>query len=266
MNVNLVSINNILLIRYPDNSMQLGEALWAASKEVENFYNFGEQRAVFRRSYLSETMPESIQKKGAAGPSVLKKMWDFFTGSGNQPVEKEANEVMMNVSQADSKWDTAEAQYVRSYDAGKIAQLARELAGERPSDETQVVVTDLVLVPPPEWRYVIWDGNVISIAPTDPEFWNMKDSNRNAIIKHRVRTACLSVVGQLIGLRRCDNERCFLFGNVDSVTRLDNMVVLGPEHNIEALSQRGFEIFAEEPGKVQPITDNPKTEAESELR
>jgi hypothetical protein len=195
-------------------------------------------------------------------------MREFFTGSSNRPVEEVSSEVMTRILQSDSKWATTAGPYVRSFDAGKIAQLAWELTRSGPSDvwsrdvKMQVVVTDLVLVPPQGWRYIIWSRDVISIAPTDPKFWNMKESNRKSIIKHRVRTACLSAVGQLMGLQRCDNERCFLYKNVDSVTRLDDMVVLGPEHNIGALSQKGFEIFTIIPGEVQDIKDNPMSDSE----
>jgi len=228
--------------------MELGEALWAAFKEVEKFYNYGEKRAIFRRYYISEIIPESMQ--------------GFFAESSDPLVEETNTERKILVQKNDPRWDSVAGTYIRSYDAASIAQLAWALAGLRPSDEMQVVVTDLVLNPPRDWRYVIWDRNVISIAPTDPKYWNLKESNRNDLVKHRVRTACLSIVGELIGLERCDNERCFLFKNVDSVTRLDDMVVLGPEHNIEALTNRGFEILATNPADEQDIKENPKTKAE----
>jgi hypothetical protein len=265
----VITINQVLLLRDPRYSEELGEALWAAFREVENFYNDGEQRAVFRRYYFSETIPESIQKRETGeAVSAVQKMREFFTGSGNRPVGEVSSEVTTRILQNDSKWATTAGPYVRSFDAGKIARLAWELthAGSEESwsreGTMQVVVTDLVLVPPEGWRYIIWSRDVISIAPTDPKFWNMKEANRKSILKHRVRTACLSVTGQLIGLKRCDNERCFLCKNVDSVTRLDDMVVLGPEHNIGALSQKGFEIFAIIPGKVQDIKDNPMSDTE----
>jgi hypothetical protein len=265
----MISINQILLLRDSAYSMELGEALWSAFKEVENFYNDGEPRAIFRRYYMSEFIPDSIQKKdtGSALP-IRQKMRNFFSGGQIQPEGQIIREEMRSISSDDSKWASTEGMYVRNYDASKIASLAWELAGSGPQEgwsrngTMQVVVTDLVLVPPPNWRYIIWSKDVISIPPVDPKYWHMQESNRKTIIKHRVRTACLSVVGQLMGLQRCNNERCFLFRDVDSVTRLDDMVVLGPEHDIKALSQRGFEIFSIKPEEVQDIQDSPKGKSE----
>jgi hypothetical protein len=266
MNKSVISINQVLLFRDSTNSKELGEALWAAAKEVENFYKLGEQPAVFRRIYLSEVIPETINRSitGTNLP-LLRKILGFFSGTADQDINKETPELTIGGRQSESRWKKVEGKFARTYDAEKILQMVRELAGEEQSTINPVVVTDVMLTPPPEWRYIIWDGDktgtVISIPPTDPKFWRIRDPNRIAIIKHRVRTAFLSTVGESIGLKRCDNERCFLFGDVDSVTRLDSMVVLGPEHNIKALKQRGFEIMPTDPTKVQVVTENPEPEA-----
>lgn len=264
----MITINQVLLLKDPAYSTELGEALWAAFREVENFYNEGEKRADFRRFYMSEAIPDSISKKDSGCTvSPLQKMRYLFSGVSVQPVGGKDWELTRTISQSDKQWTSTEGQFIRNYDSGRIARMAWELAVSGPDKRSsgnstmQVVVTDLVLTPPPGWRYIIRSRDVVSIAPTDPQFWHMKDPNRNAIVKHRVRTACLAVVGQLLGLEQCDNERCFLFRNVDSVTRLDDMVVLGPEHNIPALSERGFEIIARNPRVVQEITHNPQGDA-----
>ncbi|MGZ4864558.1 MAG: hypothetical protein ACXV5H_07060 [Halobacteriota archaeon] len=259
----MISINYVVLLREPKLSMELGEALWALSKEVENFYNLGEQRVIFRRSYLSEKAPKSILRevRESAFPTLQQSLRAHFAESSDQPIEQENSEVIGTVSSGDPKWDAAEGPYIQSYDAGKIAEWAMELAGPGPSGEKQVVVTDLLLAPPPGYSYIMWDSDfkVISILTADPEFWGgMKGYNRNAIIKHRVRTICLRIIGELIGLDHCWNERCFLFDPVDSVTRLDDMVLLGSEHDIKGLTQRGFEIFDGDPRAVQSIRDDPK--------
>lgn len=264
MDKSVISINQVLLFQDPTNSKELGEVLWTAAKEVENFYNLVEQRAVFRRSYLSEVIPDNIRRSGTTTLPLLQKVLDFFTRAADQHINKETSEVMIKLVQSDAQWKTAEGKFARTYDTEKILQLVRELSGDEKSSLIPVVVTDLMLTPPPEWRYIIWDGDrngiVISIPPTDPKFWRISDPNRIAIIKHRVRTAFLSAVGEVIGLEDCDNERCFLFGDVDSVTRLDSMIFLGPEHNIETLKQRGFEIVPKDPIKVQPVMENPEPE------
>src|SRR4029453_2495881 len=110
-----------------------------------------------------------------------------------------------------------------------------------------LVVTDIELTPPPEGRYIIWDqfplGAVASVAPLDPEYWREpydSEQQRVVIAKRRVRAACVSIVGALIGLHRCQNESCFLYANVGSVVRLDEMELIGPEHGVAELTNRGF--------------------------
>jgi hypothetical protein len=109
---------------------------------------------------------------------------------------------------------------------------------------SSVVLTDLPITPPKEWRYIIWDvtasGAVISAAPLDPGYWepSVPPDLRRATITRRATAAQLCVMGSLLGLRRCDNDRCFMFGNIDSVTRLDHAETIGPEHGIEELTSR----------------------------
>lgn len=114
-------------------------------------------------------------------------------------------------------------------------------------DGTSVIVTDVEIRPPPDWRYMIWDsfpsGAVVSFAPLDPMYWyatGTDESERVATIKTRARAACLTVVGSLLGVGRCANELCFMLANVDSVLRLDEMVYLGGEHGIPELEGRSF--------------------------
>jgi hypothetical protein len=129
-------------------------------------------------------------------------------------------------------------------DHAVLGPLVHELVDSR---GMSVVVTDLEIVPPAEWRYMIWDaspnGAVISVAPLDPAYWAIRDVNerdRLAIMKARARAALLTVVGSLLGIGRCRNDRCFMLANVDSVERLDRMACLGPEHGITELAGRTF--------------------------
>ena len=109
-----------------------------------------------------------------------------------------------------------------------------------------MLVTDVELTPPPDWRYIIWDtfplGCVVSLAPLDPRYWGerMPHDERVGTIKRRARAAMLAIVGALVGLQRCANDRCYLFADINSVLRLDEMTHLGPEHEVEALAFRGF--------------------------
>jgi hypothetical protein len=98
---------------------------------------------------------------------------------------------------------------------------------------------------------------VVSTQPIDPEYWRSSDNNRLATIKHRVRTACLSAVGEMLDLKRCDNPRCVLYEDVDSVVRLDAMVQLGSEHDIPALTGKGFDVVAPHLSRPQSLKENP---------
>jgi predicted Zn-dependent protease len=131
-----------------------------------------------------------------------------------------------------------------------------------------IVVTDLEITPPEGWSYVIWwsdekGGQVVAVPPTDPGFWGTKDEDRLLTIKHRVRTAVLSIAGELLGLERCSNDRCFLYEDVDSASTLDSMMWLGPEHGLAKLQGRGFERNRNEMTKVQEVVQlaTPETAA-----
>jgi hypothetical protein len=152
-------------------------------------------------------------------------------------------------------WDETREGSRRTYNAGRIARLVPTLLDGRQA-ENSIIVIDQELTPPKDWRYILWERGVISIAPMDPLYWGAKEPNRIAIIKHRVRATCLLLVGRLLGQRRCGNERCFMYSNVDSVMRLDGMVTLGEEHTLPPLVGLGFEVLSSEPKRVQqPVTD-----------
>lgn len=110
-----------------------------------------------------------------------------------------------------------------------------------------IVITDRPIVPPTNFRYLIWDavtgGVVVSIAALDPRYWGERgnDGDRLRILRRRTRAALCSVLGQCLGLIRCENPFCFLYLDVDSVLRLDDFKYVGPEHDIEVLTGLGFE-------------------------
>lgn len=265
-------IDQVLLLLNRSVSEELGRVLWAATKEVEAFYNRDQQRAVFRRTYLSDVVPDDLLGRHGRflGFKGLSKMWDSllekFGVDDSGKKEATSKEQFVKKTPEDS-WHKAKGRFYRTYDAIKIAAMVRELLGEERQGDTPVIVTDQELTPPPEWRYIIWDGDatggvVVSTVPTDPEYWRISDPNRVALIKHRVRTSCLQIIGRLIGLDFCDNERCFLFHQVDSVLRLDHMVELGSEHKIEELVGRGYKVRVNDPSIVQSIEENPEPATE----
>lgn len=250
-----ININMVLFMLENGASRELGPALWAAFKEVEKFYNSDMKRANFRFFNLSETMPEIRDR------SIMSRVQDFFF-PGARPEKKGKEKHEISKEQVSLGKPTPEqlqrikGKFSRTVDARKVVRFVDELLAEEESD-AKIIIIDQELTPPSDWRYIIWSGRVISTVPTDPRYWGMKDSDRIAIIKHRVRTVCLLNVGSLFHIGRCLNTDCFLYRNVDSVERLDSMVKLGPEHEIAALEGRGFDILSNDPGAIQPIVVNP---------
>jgi hypothetical protein len=118
-----------------------------------------------------------------------------------------------------------------------------------------VVVTDRLLQAPPSWRYIIWDavagGVALSWGTTDPRYWGDRRDldERRAYVRRRLRAALCSVFGTCLGLVRCDNPLCFLYSDVDRVTRLDHFRCIGKEHRVDALTGLGF---AEGTSGVEP--------------
>jgi predicted Zn-dependent protease len=260
-------VDQVLMFLNPKVSEELGPALWAALQEVEAFYNFAEQRAVFRRIYLSEVVPEGLIL-GYGGLSGFSRVWNWLFG-GDAPEENaSASRTEIVQHTLEGEWQEARGKYARTYDARRIAGTMRRLLPKEGSGTAMVIVTDQELAPPPDWRYVIMDGDidqgiVISTLPTDPRYWQISDPDRVALVKHRIRACCLQIVGRILGLEYCDNERCFLFHPVDSVRNLDHMVELGCEHKIEALAQRGYRIRVNNPSVVQSIEKKLELEAET---
>lgn len=243
-----INIDLVLLMTEDKTSMELGPALWAAFKEVEQFYNFGRNRANFRFLRLSDSVPRGREK------SFKSQLWNFLFGR-----KKESGFSVEQVSlekPVTEQLKGARGRYSKTVDSLKIVELVGDMIAEK-EFRAKIIVIDKELTPPRDWRYVIWYNRVISTLPTDPLYWGIDDPYRIAVIKHRVRTACLSNVGSLIGLGRCLNENCFLYRNVDSVIRLDWMVKLGSEHKVVELENHGFDTKSDDPAAIQSIVVDP---------
>jgi len=229
-----VTILQILLLKDEVNSRDLDRAMWAAFQEVEAFYNRDQQRARFQRFYMSKASP------GSWLDSVLGR----WRGSNWSSI-------------TDDFWKKATGRYSNTCDQLRLADLVNMQLSSAESGNLRLIVTDQEITPPKGWSYIIWDevpnGAMVSIAPTDPRYWREDEEDRVNVIKHRVRTALLCATGELLGFERCENEQCFLFSDVDSVVRLDEMVQLGDEHQVTALAGHGYRPLVSDPTKVQDI-------------
>ncbi len=220
------SILQVVLIREDAVSRDLGPMLWATLREVELLYNLIKKPTKFERLYVAKSPPEFLTEEDVLPQSRVDSSWPGIWAKSGQR---------------------------RTFDANVLTERVRQLLEIRSGVKKLVIVTDQEITPPSQWRYVIWDQDsqddtVISLAPIDPRYWasDIMGAAREQIIKQRVRAACCSVVGEGLGLVRCENPGCFLYSSVSSVNRLDEMVYIGGEHNIAELTGVGFEAFDQE--------------------
>lgn len=238
-----------LLVLFEEESVrELSPALWATLVESERFYNFDQPRATFERHFISPHEPPSSLLL-----STVRSVARFF-GRDIDNAQALLCEQERRSYPAESV-RSIRGKFAKTIDQTKMWRAARTLLGNDEAGAFLQIVTDLEITPPPEWRYIIWDGDernaVISVAPTDPKYWRQPDPSRFATIKHRVRTACLSITGAHLGLERCDNCSCFLYSDVGSVVTLDSMTELGSEHRLPRLSGFGFDATPRDVATVQ---------------
>lgn len=246
-----IAVTQVMLIRRKETSPELTSALWAVLKEVESLYNHDKPRARFRRLTLSRHEIGSPLLRPFQLSRELRHALKQGTDAGTRspdPLEK--------------FFERVRGRYIGTVDQGSIADRVREAVGVPPDSgalHALLIVVDEELTPPEGYRYLIWETRpatrdaIVSIVPTDPNYWREEVSDRVAVIKERVRVACLSAVGELLGFERCDNPRCFLCEDVYSVAQLDDMVCIGPEHGEADLTEKGFPIRADHPEKPKPV-------------
>lgn len=224
-----LSFTEVLLLRNPS-CADLVPALWAALDEVRQFYQWPKQESEFRRLFASPRVPAAIRRDLTEDQIIPARRLD------------------------DIPWDTAAGRPAGTFRSNALGNLARKIVG---ADDILLLVTDFELTPPSDWRYIIWDacenGVVISVAPTDPRYWGADTPARIQTVKHRVRTAALNATGQFLGLEACEKPDCLLFGNIESVSILDIMVLLGPEHRIPERTGKGYARDPRDPGRMQRI-------------
>jgi hypothetical protein len=235
-------------------------ALWSAFSEIDALFRpAGDDTDLHVPIHDSAAATEAVirpefTRQYIGGPAVQTPAPDVEPAEGADEVLAQLGALhslspsMTWGSSSYAEWqtsrDVAPPASRRTVDARVLGALVQETV--QPSGWT-LIVTDIELQPPPDWRYIIWDsfpsGAVVSIATLDPAYWREPDrseTHRVRAVKKRARAACISVVGSLIGLHRCSNPECFLFSEVDSLVRLDEMKVVGPEHGVRELTNRGF--------------------------
>ena len=232
------NVVQVLALREPDKWKFLAPSLWSAFIEIENFYNFDIPRVQCVRYIL-----------GAAGGSLQE--YTFLQAFSPNALHYGPQR------SDDSFWVPLQGKFRRTIHQGRLADGIRSQLPPLHKDWFLMIITDQEIEPPPDWRYIIWDdvrnGEVISIAPTDPDYWRERSANRVGTIKHRVRTAGMSIFGVALGLERCGNPHCFLFKDVASADVLDTMLSLGHEHQWALLAGKGYSPRPRDSSQAQKV-------------
>ena len=231
-----LELTQVLLLTEPENLERTGPALWAMFEEVVAVFNVGEERVRPVRRCVTPLPIPGLQGIATEEEQIV--------GSEIVPTLK-----------GPGRW-------AGTLDPGPLADRVRgllEAFGHTP--DALLVVTDQEITPPREWRYILWDGEgdwaVVSTAPMDPVYWGLLDEDPTVQVKRRARAASICEIGSMLGLERCENPRCFMYGNVDSVLRLDRMWLIGDEHpDFPDAGMVGFGTDEQaDPGTPEPLAD-----------
>jgi hypothetical protein len=227
-------------------AVTVGRALWAALCEVEEFFSgVGRLNVPIGRSeHVVDVLPTF--RKAILAPAKLDDL-------ASRPDVEEL---------ATPRYESARSKLARVDSLGRVdcQELGTQLRSTLESKDILVVVTDIEIVPPTHLRYLIWDvfidGALVSTAPISPRYWGEWDTAYGdpvRVMKWRTRAACLAVVGSLLGMTRCYDDRCYLYQTIDAVTRLDGMVHVGKEHGVDRLTGYGFPDFEATPEAIAPV-------------
>jgi hypothetical protein len=246
----------VLVLFEEKNAQDYGLAIWAALHEVEQFYKPAAPNLSYRRYLVS---PASLQSSFLS--QIAHSLGRIFVNA----TEVSALDVLAseNIQPMPKKLRATETSIV---DQSDLAETVREVIHES-SQSRMMIVTDRAIMPPADWRYIIWDEvrpteleslppppmAVLSLAPLDPLYWREPHDNRVPTIKARARAAALSITGSMLGIESCSDRSCFMFKPVSSVLTLDSMRRFGRGHGRPELEDRGFEAKAPDPTVIQKV-------------
>lgn len=252
-------IDLVLTFQVERNSHSLGRALWAGLVEVGRY---------FTPNVESGRLEVPLPTRSGGQAIVLPRFRRWYVSSDPPPFDLdggggEARFVEMSQWRANEVWDGSRlrrTQHDHAALGASISACITDITGVELG--SVIIVVDREIVPPTEWRYVLWNsfpgGTVISTAPMDPNYWGtpLPDDHpeRKLEMKQGVRASALCVTGTRIGLSRCENPNCFMFAAVDSVSRLPEMRQLGPEHTVVGLDRGAFPLSEVDPDQVTAPT------------
>lgn len=142
---------------------------------------------------------------------------------------------------ADAWWGGPRGRVLR-VDQRELLPKVRELV-RAPADQSVVVAVGANIKPTPNASFALWDVTddhdaVIALSPLNPHFWGLTAEEgrmeRVKITVQRLRAATCAVVGRLRGLQPCSNPECYMLHEpISSIDQLDEMRVIGPEHEVD---------------------------------
>lgn len=246
-------IDMVLTFHSNEASSALGRPLWAGLAEVARYFTPSSPGR-----WLEVPLPTRSREQAIVLPRFRR--WYVATAPPPFPLgedEVDSQFVQLPEERVTETWEGSRLRRTQHDHAvlgpaisACISDIAEVALG------SVIVVVDREIVPPSDWRYVLWDsfpgGTVISTAPMDPNYWGapVPERERKREMKQGMRAAALCIAGTRIGLSRCENPNCFMFGAVDSVSRLPEMRQLGPEHTVMGLERGIFPVSESHPDRV----------------
>ena len=226
-----VDIHLVLLLSDPGVATDLGASAWLAAAEAAQLYASADASLIIPVDEAREVSVKATIERWYLGPDGV---------AGTEPALPYAKvrDLLAELSPATKASGTSWVD--------QRALVALVLEALEMDEGHTVVITDRPIQPPHDLRYLIWDpvpgGVAVSMATLDPRYWSESVDlhERRRAVKRRLRAALCSVVGTLVGLVRCDNPWCFLYADVERVTRLDDFLFIGEEHRVQSLARRGF--------------------------
>jgi hypothetical protein len=239
----------VMLLHRPEFIKEFGATTWAVFQEVHNLYR-------------------------AADPTTSFSMFRLISQDSENLLSMDDGQQLLVPTDL---WNAAWGRYSGTIDHCKLVPLVRQLLPRQDGSPPMLVITDEELTPPEGFRYLMWmesktdGGTVLSLPTLDPQSWMEVSPNfsspqpttttRKAITKRRVRAASLSIVGSILGLKRCEKPNCFLYKETTSVVSIDQLVQLGSEHagelpNIDVVLGASFPYESPNPEKVDALIVN----------
>ena len=236
----------------------LAGAIWAAFQEIEDLFRpAGHETDLHIPILDSPTATEAVVRPEFArsyiGARAVQPPPGVRAARGSEEVlerlvaDQTPSPSMSWGSSSYAEWQSSRSDpsvaSLRTVPARVLGTLVQEYV--QPAGWT-LVATDIELQGA-DGGYLIWDGfpqgSVVSMAALDPRYWREpveSEAHRSRAIKVRARSACISVIGSLLGLQRCTNRFCYMCVDVDTLPEIDEMRIIGDEHACPELANRSF--------------------------